>query len=410
MSYKKPLILQAKAFLKMIEWLGTYSNFNRIPRQSWVEAIGIMFCRETADKYVIIDAEGQTSGNLVYVQSNPQQDLKIIAYEEQLITEDPNIFQGGWFHSHPGHGLFYSGTDTVNQDYWQTMNPNGVGLVFDLTKVSATNLGFKFFRLDYSGTDSYDEVDYELYGFTEKTLIDAFEPIGIEMKTIHELAKHLNLEMEESTVEFDKIEIPQTAEPIGFAKLCIAEGRKVYVQGNINKALEKFHLANILLKDADNPEDLELYTKASLKLAKYCVFNEFFEQARSLLREVIVFTKRMKLNPDLYVGKAQILFGYLKEFNNDPEDALDHYTKALNHFKLRRHYFGLYKANDLIGGISWKFNNQDDAKRYFKDALYNAMMAEKASPDKKAPVIWNLIKKGISTKISNIESTEGQPA
>jgi tetratricopeptide (TPR) repeat protein len=413
MSAIKPLVLHAKAFVKMINWMAEYANFNKIMQPNWVEAMGIMFCKTTPEKYIIADAAGITYGNLVYVETSPQQVAEITRIEDRLRKEDANIYAGGWFHSHPGHSLFFSGTDLANQTYWQTSNPNGVGLVFDLMQVSDVFIGFKFFRLDADNPQTYIEVPYELYGFTEDTLIEAFKPVGIDIKTIHRLAKYLGLKGKEGIVEFDKIEVPETDDPIGTAKSCINEGKKVYFQGNVNKAIQLYRVANLLLKDnTQTPEDMELYLNATLKLAKLCVLNDFPDTAELLLKkEVIVFATKMDLNPDLYIGKAEILLGYLGDINHKPEDALYHYKKAIELFTNKKYYEGLYKAYDLAGGASWKFYNKDDAIQYFKDALYNVMLAEKADKDKREQRIWDLIKKGLSSKITSAEGSPlGPPA
>ena len=408
MSQAKQLVLQAKAFVKMIHWMSEFANFDVIPQGSWVEAMGIMFCKETSEKYIIADAEGITSGNLVYVETSPQQVADIVRLEEKLKQDDQSIYAGGWFHSHPGHSLFYSGTDIGNQAYWQNSNPNGVGLVFDLTQVSASFPGFKFFRLDAKESQGYHEVEYELYGFTEDTLLEAFKPLmtpnGLDIRTIHRLALHLGLKAKEGIVEFDKIEVPKTDDPVGSAKQAIENAEKAYLRGSVNKALEQYRIANLLLKHLNDVDYFELYVRTTLKLSKLCVLNDFPETAQALLREIILFTKKMKLKPGEYLGKSEILLGYLSELNYNTEEALEHYKKSIELFTTDNFYEGMYKANDLAGGISWKINKRADALKYFKDALYNLMMAEKVSKEKRTPIIWDLVKNGISAKIKSAEA------
>jgi len=407
MSSVKPLILQEKAFIKMIHWMAQFANHNT-DYGLWVEAMGIMFCKETVDKYIIADAEGITSGNLVYVETSPQQVAEIIRIEEKLKSEDPNIFAGGWFHSHPGHDLFYSGTDTANQAYWQNSNPNGVGLVFDLTKVSETFLGFKFFRLDAAQSQSYHEVPYTLHGFTEETLIEAFKPVGIDIKTIHRLARHLNLKAAEGIVEFDKIQIPETDDPNKTAIKFIKKADKAYLRGEINKAIESYRVANILLKVNKDIEFFELYVRITLKLAKLCIINDYPETAQNLINEIKLFTQKMDLKPHYYVGKAELLLGYQSELNKDFKKALEHYLKSEASFQKDKLYFQLYRATELSAGINWKLNQKEEAVKYFKDALYNLTMAQKANASKRTPIIWNVIKKGLNAKIKSAEGSRTQ--
>jgi len=76
------------------------------------------------------------------------------------------------------------------------------------------------------------------------------------VKTIHRLALHLGLKAKEGIVEFDKIEVPETDDPIGTAKSAIENAKKAYLQGKIKDTIEQYRIANILLKDTD---DAELY-------------------------------------------------------------------------------------------------------------------------------------------------------
>jgi proteasome lid subunit RPN8/RPN11 len=66
---------------------------------------------------------------------------------------DLGWFSVGWYHSHPGLGIFFSETDKYNQIFWQK-NPNGVGIVFDHTYLDKPNeLGFRAFRLSETNLD-----------------------------------------------------------------------------------------------------------------------------------------------------------------------------------------------------------------------------------------------------------------
>lgn len=60
---------------------------------------------------------------------------------------DLGWFSVGWYHSHPGLGIFFSETDKYNQIFWQK-NPSGIGIVFDHTYLDKPGeLGFRAFRL-----------------------------------------------------------------------------------------------------------------------------------------------------------------------------------------------------------------------------------------------------------------------
>ncbi|MFO8017579.1 MAG: hypothetical protein R6U96_03015 [Promethearchaeia archaeon] len=405
MSQIKPLVLQAKAFVKMINWMGKFANFTTIPQSNWVEAMGIIFCRDTPDKYIIVDAEGITSGDLVYVETSPQQVAKITQIEAKLQKKDAGIYAGGWFHSHPGHGIFYSGTDLSNQAYWQTGNPNGVGLVFDLTKVTENFIGFKFFRLDAPQAQTYHEVDYELHGFTEETLMKAYKPIGIDVKTIHRLAKNLGLKSKEGIVEFEKIKLPETDNPLEAGKEAAQKAKEAYLEGNIPNALKNYRLANMFLKKT---AEGDLYLDCTISLAELCIHYDYPETVHKLIKEIILFAKKMDISPDYYVGKTDILKGYFNELKGNIEKAQTQYQKAYETFKSKKMFYEAFQGAELVGGTSWKLNKPNEALPLFKDALYNLTMAEKKDKEKHEPIIWKTIRKRVSSKIKDVEQELGE--
>ncbi|MFW9866466.1 MAG: hypothetical protein ACFFEN_10260 [Candidatus Thorarchaeota archaeon] len=66
---------------------------------------------------------------------------------------DAGWFSVGWYHSHPGLGIFFSETDKFNQIFWQK-NPYGIGIVFDHTYLEKPgDLGFRIFRLNETNLD-----------------------------------------------------------------------------------------------------------------------------------------------------------------------------------------------------------------------------------------------------------------
>ena len=86
----------------------------------------------------------------------------------------------GWFHSHPGLGLFYSFIDIKNQIGFQGPNIHSVGLVFDHTYLIGENRkpnhpGFEIYRLNDPNMDigdpkfdtNYHNVEYEIEGLNE---------------------------------------------------------------------------------------------------------------------------------------------------------------------------------------------------------------------------------------------------
>jgi len=145
-------------------------------RSSWKECIGLVLGR--------IDNESMTVTDIIPIGSGTSVFVDITDYEKVFSLIPPSKFEQGeviigWAHTHPGLGLFFSGTDTKTQVLYQRMHPKAFGLVLDPTKVSSTKSGFKIFRADDMGREYYS-VEYQM-----DTLFDFQE---VKSEIISELA------------------------------------------------------------------------------------------------------------------------------------------------------------------------------------------------------------------------------
>jgi proteasome lid subunit RPN8/RPN11 len=157
--------IKPTAYYKMLVHVLRFGS--RVRDQSdYKEVMGILIGHLEGDgeiKNVIIDdAVPISHGGAIEVRFKPQDYAKFSTIDEQLANK--NQFSVGWYHSHPNLGIFFSGTDVVNQLGWQTQwNPSGIGIVFDHTYLENQNdLGFRTFRLDDPSkgqSSGYHEVD-----------------------------------------------------------------------------------------------------------------------------------------------------------------------------------------------------------------------------------------------------------
>ncbi|MHA2246856.1 MAG: Mov34/MPN/PAD-1 family protein [Candidatus Hodarchaeales archaeon] len=120
-------------------------NANPLDSRDWKECIGLILGRITDHEILVTDIVPIGSGSAVFVE--------ISDYEKvfSLISVD-RIDQGevivGWAHTHPGLGLFLSGTDIRTQKLYQQMHPKAFALVMDPTKISKNLSGFNIYRID----------------------------------------------------------------------------------------------------------------------------------------------------------------------------------------------------------------------------------------------------------------------
>jgi 26S proteasome regulatory subunit N11 len=113
-------------------------------RKDWVECMGFLVGDVTDEVVEINDAIPMVHGNLVEVEFQDEHYSK--ADEINLDLTDRNWIVG-WYHTHPGHGLFLSPVDKVNHSGYQSLNPNAVALVFDPSNFSDKNKFKDYIRI-----------------------------------------------------------------------------------------------------------------------------------------------------------------------------------------------------------------------------------------------------------------------
>lgn len=143
---KESVRLSFKALDKILRHGMRFSNLN-IPRKDWVECMGFLIGNVDDNKVEIKDAIPMVHGNLVEVEFADEHYVKADEINQSLTEENWIV---GWYHTHPGHGLFLSAVDKINHSGYQSLNSKAVALVFDPSKLnekSNMNEYMKVFRL-----------------------------------------------------------------------------------------------------------------------------------------------------------------------------------------------------------------------------------------------------------------------
>ena len=186
---EKPILIKADAYKTIILYASRYAN-QAIPRAEWKEIYGILIGYSTEDVVYVEKAEALTFGHSTDVQLDERHYGFIAEIEEKYFNEGKGYYMVGWFHSHPGLGLFFSFIDLRNQLWFQTNNEDFFGLVFDHTllgkkkqeKMEGTEFittkydtGFEIYRIDDVEIDindpkfdnNYHKVDYLIDGLNK---------------------------------------------------------------------------------------------------------------------------------------------------------------------------------------------------------------------------------------------------
>ncbi|MHA1149876.1 MAG: Mov34/MPN/PAD-1 family protein [Promethearchaeota archaeon] len=204
---------KAKVFIKM----GAFRNmithvlrFGADTLDSSVEVMGI--CMGTYDKksdrIIIENAIPISHGSHVEVGFSPEDYVAFAQIDEQY--SEKGLYAVGWYHSHPGWGLFYSDTDIKNHLFYQKdQTPYSIGIVFDHTLMGKDgNLGFEIYRLDDHSrgpASDYHKVAYEIevpktldfFKWVQKFVEDSQKKDPILIKELNEMPELAPTDLQE---------------------------------------------------------------------------------------------------------------------------------------------------------------------------------------------------------------------
>ena len=115
----KPVIISAEAYKTIILYASRYSN-RSIPPENWKEIYGVLIGFSDDDFVHVVGAEALTFGHDTDVILDNRHYVFIAEIQDKLDAQKNNLYVVGWFHSHPGLGLFFSDIDLRNQILFQT--------------------------------------------------------------------------------------------------------------------------------------------------------------------------------------------------------------------------------------------------------------------------------------------------
>ncbi|MFX1565843.1 MAG: Mov34/MPN/PAD-1 family protein [Promethearchaeota archaeon] len=146
---------------------------SKAARAGRTEIGGFLIGKITRDKILVTRATfPRQTGSRTHVYINDA-DMAILA--EELAERGAGEVILGWHHTHPGLGVFMSGTDVSTQLRYQAFFPEAIALVMDPIKFSETlnmeDLDLRIFRVD--GRKEF-ELNYEYAHDPSEIIPDLF--------------------------------------------------------------------------------------------------------------------------------------------------------------------------------------------------------------------------------------------
>ncbi len=194
-----PVYLTYKAYKRMIGYAIRYAN-DHLESRKWKEVYGVLIGALRENSFVIVkDAIPVCVGGRSGVELEPihYADLSEIdaSVFERAIEDGNTDFIVGWWHTHPGFGFFFSGTDRITQLGYQGPNPFAVGLIFDHCQKQAGSLGVAALRLKNPerGTLSKHIIVNLRYDMGTKTMNQKINKVIEKIqKNMYKVLKELN--------------------------------------------------------------------------------------------------------------------------------------------------------------------------------------------------------------------------
>jgi len=152
------ILVSVKSVLKIASHALKYAN-EQIPRQRWVEVIGLLAGKLSDDEtdLIIEDAYPMGHGDAIYAEIKDYKNY-VRAFND---IKHKGLFICGWYHSHPSYGLFISEEDFGTQSRYQRLWNRSIALVVDPYMIDGKSLGFDIFQADLRARRWYT-VPFEL--------------------------------------------------------------------------------------------------------------------------------------------------------------------------------------------------------------------------------------------------------
>lgn len=425
----KAVVLKAEAYKTIILYASRYAN-NAIPSKDWKEIYGILIGNSDDQMIYVNKAEALTFGHSTDVQLDEKHYGFIEQIELKLLEEGKKDYMIGWFHSHPGLGLFFSYIDLINQLGFQAKNDDFIGLVFDHTLLGKKkeedinghlltkyDTGFEIYQLSDVNMDinaphfdsNYHKMDYIVQGLNKfffanvltelSTLVTFGKPLesaygeNYSSSPRQEDSYSTNQDQKDYITQDILTEIPKSEDMIfnvdGFfyeetydkkakkldnvkreAEELIFEGNRAFKERDSFTGVEKFKEGIKLYKKID---DFDRVLDLLNQICEKTILNNHLNLAEQFVEELHILAK--KKNHLFYRGKANYLKGYLLLKSSDDADietALKIIQDGAVDYVKENDYAGAGMCFHKIGNIyHLRLKNLESAVLFYKEAILN---------------------------------------
>ncbi|MCP4761933.1 MAG: tetratricopeptide repeat protein [archaeon] len=412
------VIFTAETFRDMILFSGRFSNPS-IPETNWKEVYGFLvgkIIERDNEKFLLIKKLiPMIHGTRTEVYFS--EDDYIISETILEAIHKAQMFVCGWYHTHPGLGLFLSDTDMFNQLGFQSVFLDAVAVVFDFTKISENNNGFKIYRLDdvtQGIASSFSEVSYQIERniqfdkfFMARSLVDIsgdYKADNLLIKEAGEILKdsgslqgllkdlyHDDAEKIKSNVSSDQSSGIELSE-MGDFNQQINEFEKYYVpseesEDHFGSTFDDSGYYEILEQYSDNDWEIRslrerieklkelgkptgyLLIKLANRLMEITKFNESLGYLEAAEAEFLNSSDGSQEEKDIGISVIKNELGLFHEERGDYNTALNYFESCSEILEKMGNNIKITQVYNNIGNIYLKMENYDSAFSHYKKAF-----------------------------------------
>ncbi|MHA2269538.1 MAG: hypothetical protein ACXAB8_17205 [Promethearchaeota archaeon] len=427
---EKPVVIKAEAYKTIILYASRYAN-RSIPPENWKEIYGVLIGYSDDDLVYVLGAEALTFGHDTDVVLDKRHYTFISEIDDKLYSDEKGHYVVGWFHSHPGLGLFFSDIDLRNQVFFQT-HEDGIGLVFDHTllgkktqeksedsefNITKYETGFEIYRINDIAMDindpeynnNYHKIDYVVDGLNKYFFANVLSELsalvteGKPLQTAYGENDTQQTNSEEpSTIQSQKeftsgnnilSEIPMD-EDITFgvddffqqditvgkkskeilikeeAEHLIYEGNQAFINKDAFTGIERFRQG---IEKYQKIKNIDKVMDLLRTVSQKCIANDHLVFAGEFAESLFKLAKKQKNL--FYAGVANYTLGYLllkKGENEVLEEGLNKIQEAAVNFENEGDYAGAGMCFNKIGTIyQSRLHKIENACLFYRAAIEN---------------------------------------
>ncbi len=121
--------ISLRAYNTLILHALKYAN-PKIQQKEWKIVYGLLYGKFQEEDLIICEAVPMIHGTSTNVEFGVEDYLNCAEVNCEIMEK--GCYMLGWYHSHPGRGLFLHKIDIVNQLNYQEMNPDAIALIVQI--------------------------------------------------------------------------------------------------------------------------------------------------------------------------------------------------------------------------------------------------------------------------------------